>query len=227
MSSKPKGLVTGGRGALGSAVASRLLEAGYEVHITSITEGAESAPGVPGVIVHRADMANEDDVSRVFQEMGGPLAALVATMGGYRGGPLASVTAEDIDHLTSMNLKGTILSLGKAHPLLKENPGGAGVVLVAARGAVVGGPGSAVYAASKAAVANLALSAAQEWLEDGISVNAILPSTMDTSANRRDMPDADFSRWPTTQQVAEVVAFLVSEEARIVSGAAIPVYGRA
>ncbi|MEE9286126.1 MAG: SDR family oxidoreductase, partial [Dehalococcoidia bacterium] len=78
-----------------------------------------------------------------------------------------------------------------------------------------------------AAVVNLVLSASQEWLADGITVNAVLPSTMDTPANRRDMPEEDFTRWPTTQQVADVIAFLVSEKARIVSGASIPVYGNA
>jgi NAD(P)-dependent dehydrogenase (short-subunit alcohol dehydrogenase family) len=76
-------------------------------------------------------------------------------------------------------------------------------------------------------VANLALSATQEWLNDGITVNAILPSTMDTPGNRKAMPNADFSKWPKTEEVGDVVAFLVSEKARIVSGGAIPVYGRA
>ena len=224
MSLKGKALVTGGTGALGEAVAATLLEAGYEVHVTSRHADSESPEGIK---THHANLADESDVTRVFERVGGPLAALVAALGGFRGGPLASVTAKEIDDLTGLNLKSTVLTLGKAHPYLKQNPGGAGVVLVAARGAVLGGPGGAVYAANKAAVASLALSAAQEWVEDRISVNAILPSTMDTEANRRDMPDADFTRWPSTRQVAEVVAFLVSDKARIVSGAAVPVYGRA
>ena len=126
-----------------------------------------------------------------------------------------------------MNLKTAILILREGYTRLMQNEGGAAVVLVGARGAILGGPGSVVYSATKAAVVNLALSASQEWLEDGITVNAILPSTMDTRANRRDMPDADFTRWPTTQQIADVVAFLVSEKARIVSGGALPVYGKA
>ncbi len=224
MSQKPKALVTGGTGALGASVATTLLNAGYEVHVTSraaVTEGPE------GLQVHQADLANEDDVSRLYEEVGSPLAALVATIGGYKGGPLASVTGKAIDELTALNLKPTMLTLGLAYPSLKGNQGGAGVVLVAARGAIMGGPGSAVYAANKAAIVNLALSAAQEWLEDGISVNAILPAAMDTPANRRDMPGADYTRWPSTQEVAEVAAFLVSDKARIVSGAAIPVYGKA
>jgi len=171
-------------------------------------------------------MAVEEDVARVFEEVGGPLAALVATLGGYRGGPLTSVTAKDIDELTAVNSKTAVLTLSQAHSYLRKNPEGASVVLVAARSAVTGGPGGALYAAVKAGVANLALSASQEWLADGISVNAILPSTMDTPANRRDMPEADFSCWPTIEEEAEVAAFLVSDRARIVSGAAIPVYGR-
>ncbi|MCH8283626.1 MAG: SDR family NAD(P)-dependent oxidoreductase [Chloroflexi bacterium] len=231
MANAKRALVTGGTGALGLSVAQALLGAGWETHVSAAT--AESAqrfqqtPQGRGLTVHAADLATPDGTRRLFRETGGPLAALVATIGGYSGGPLASMTDAAIDHLIDMNLKTAVLTLREAYPHLKQNPGGAAVVLVAARGAVSGGPGSAVYAATKAAIVNLAQSTAQEWLRDGITVNAILPSTMDTPANRSAMPDADFSLWPTTGQIADVVAFLVSDKARIVSGGAIPVYGKA
>lgn len=229
MAALPKALVTGGSGALGRAVCSALVGAGYEVHAstTSAKHGLGEAAGLEEVRVHVADLTDEDDVAGMFEEVGLPLAALVATVGGFAGGPLAEIAAADIDQLTALNLKTTVLTLKGAYPYLKANPGGAGVVLVAARSAVQGGPNAALYSATKAAVVNFALSASREWKRDAISVNAILPSTMDTPANRRSMPDADFSLWPKVEEVAQVAAFLVSEKARIISGGAIPVYGRA
>ena len=230
MEEKPKAFVTGGDGALGMAVCRALIEDGFETHASSRSPDhrIHATPGLESVLVHIGDLTSEAEALRMFEEDGpGPLAALVATVGGYSGGPLAEVDAAQIDKLTNLNLKTTALTLRGAYPRLKESPTGAGVVLVAARSAVTGGPKAAIYAATKAAVASLAVSASQEWLEDGISVNAILPSTMDTPANRRSMPGADFSRWLTLEQVAGVAAFLVSEKARVISGSAIPVYGGA
>lgn len=228
--SKGKALVTGGTGALGTSVADTLNAAGYQVHVTSMfpdeVERLRAPLKAKGITVHLANMDREAEAAGVLSAVGGPLAALVSAIGGWAGAPLASVTEKELDDLVSMNFKTAALTLKAAYPYLKQNPGGAGVVVVGVRGALTGDPGSAMYAASKAAVVNLAYSAAQEWLADGISVNAILPSTMDTLANRKAMPDADWSRWPSTQQVADVIAFLVSEKARIVSGGAIPVYGR-
>ena len=228
---RTKALVTGGTGALGADVGRVLREAGFEVHVTALdADMAASFVAVPdnrSLTVHVADLFDFDDTKRLMDEVGGPLGALVATLGGFLGKPLAALTEADIDRLIAMNLTNAVHTLRHAYPLLKAHPDGAHVVLVSARGAVTGGPGAALYASAKAGIANLALSLSQEWLEDGIAVNAILPSTMDTVANRRAMPDADFSRWPTTREVAEVVAFLVSDAARIISGAAIPVYGRA
>ncbi len=231
MAEKPKAFVTGGDGALGMAVCRALIEGGFETHASSRSPDhrIHATPGLESVLVHIGDLTSEVEALRMFEEVDGPrpLAALVATVGGYSSGPLAEVDAAQIDKLTNLNLKTTALTLRGAYPRLKESPTGAGVVLVAARSAVTGGPKAAIYAATKAAVASLAVSASQEWLEDGISVNAILPSTMDTPANRRSMPGADFSRWLTLEQVAGVAAFLVSEKARVISGSAIPVYGRA
>lgn len=229
MRSVLRAFVAGGSGALGKSVCRALVDAGYEVHASASSESHDinDTAGLEKVRVYVADFTDEVESARVFSDVGAPLHALISTVGGYRGGPLAEVTSADIDHLLTLNLKTTLLILKSAYPLLRETPGGAGVVVTAARGAVEGGPGSSLYAATKAAVANLAISAAREWLEDGISVNAILPATMDTPANRTAMPGADHTKWPTTDQVAAVAAFLVGERARVISGAAVPVYGRA
>ena len=101
------------------------------------------------------------------------------------------------------------------------------IINIGARAALAGGPGLAAYSASKAAVLRLTESMAAELLEDRITVNAVLPSTLDTPANRQAMPDADPGAWVSPASLAEVIAFLASEAARDISGAAIPVYGRA
>ncbi len=231
MPNKGKAVVAGGAGALGLSIARTLRTQGYETHVTAIDANEESrfkaSPDVQGITCHIANFSDGASVDGLFRKVGAPLAAMVTTIGGFAAGPIASLSPEEIDRMSALNVKTTLLALKGAYPYLKQNPGGAGVVVVAARPAALGGPGMALYAATKAAVANIALSAAQEWLNDGITVNAILPSTMDTPGNRKSMPNADFSKWPKTEEVAEVVAFLVSEKARIISGAAIPVYGRA
>ena len=227
---KTKALVTGGTGALGSEVGRVLREAGFEVHVTALDADMASSfaemPENRGLTVHVADLFDFDRTKMLMDEVGAPLGALVATLGGFLGGPLSALTEADVDRLIALNLTNAVHTLRHAYPLLKAHPDGARVVLVSARGAAAGGPGAALYSAAKAGIANLALSLSQEWLEDGITVNAILPSTMDTPANRRDMPDADFSRGPTTREVAEGVAFLVSDAARIISGGVVPVYGK-
>jgi NAD(P)-dependent dehydrogenase (short-subunit alcohol dehydrogenase family) len=226
-----KVLVTGGTGALGSDVGRVLRDAGWEVHLSAAnSESAATFAETPDnqmLAVHVGELSDGDDTKRLMDEVGAPLGALVVTVGGFLGGPIGSLLTDDLDRLLSLNLKTTVHSLREAYPLLKGHSTGASVVLVSARGAVTGGPGSALYSATKAAISNLALSLCQEWRDDAITVNAILPSTMDTPANRRDMPDADYSMWPTTREVAEVVAFLVSDKAQVVSGATIPVYGKA
>ncbi len=231
MATRPKALITGGAGALGRSVAQALTAQGFAVHVTSeFEEDArrfKATPELKGIPVHLVELTDPADVRKMLAKIGGPLAALVCCAGGYEGGPLGAFPPGNIDKLIRMNLKSAIVAVREAYPCLKQSPGGAAVVLVGARGALKGGPGSAVYAATKAAVTNLALSLGEEWVADSITVNAILPATMDTPANRKAMPDADFSRWPKTDEVAAVIAFLVSEKARIVSGGAIPVYGRA
>ena len=224
----PRALVTGGNGNLGQAVARYLFERGYEVHVTVIdTETRASfAYGLmaEGLTIHTGDLTVEADVKRVFEEVGTPLHALVATVGGFHGGPFAEVDEAIIDFQYRLNLKSAILTLRHAHAALAAGEGSA--VLVANRPALSKGPGVAVTAAMKAALVSLVCSVSEEWKNEGITVNAVAPGVMDTPENRRAMPDADPSLWPTTQQVAAAIGFLLSSEGAIVTGTTLPVYGR-
>jgi NAD(P)-dependent dehydrogenase (short-subunit alcohol dehydrogenase family) len=225
---KPRALVTGGNGNLGQAVARLLFDAGYEVHVTVLDPEtrASFAYGLmaEGLAVHTGDLANDADVARIFAEVGAPLHALVATVGGFQAGPFEQVDEAGIDFQYRLNLKSAILTLRHAHAALAAGQGSA--VLIAHRPALTSGPGVAVTTAMKAALVSLVRSVADEWKGAGINVNAIAPSIMDTPENRRAMPDADPSLWPTTQQVAATILFLLSDEGAIVTGTTLPVFGR-
>jgi NAD(P)-dependent dehydrogenase (short-subunit alcohol dehydrogenase family) len=225
-----RALVTGGNGNLGEAVSRLLLRAGYEVHVTVHDEHtrASFAYGLmkEGLMVHVADLTRPDHCERLAGEIGGPLEALVATVGGFVSGPFAQVDPNAIDQQFALNLKSTMLTLRYAHPLLAASPNGAAVVMVANRPALSSGPNVAVTSAMKAALVHLTRSLCAEWAEARITVNTIAPGIMDTPQNRRDMPDKDPKDWPTPPQVAEVIEFRLSDAGAIVSGAVIPVYGR-
>jgi NAD(P)-dependent dehydrogenase (short-subunit alcohol dehydrogenase family) len=226
-----RALVTGGNGNLGEAVSRLLLRAGYEVHVTVHDEHtrASFAYGLmkEGLHVHVADLTKPEQCERLAGEIGGPLTALVTTVGGFVAGPFKDIDPAAIDQQYELNLKSTLLTLRFAYPLLAASPAGASVVLVANRPALSSGPNVAVTSAMKAAVVHLTKSLCAEWAAAHINVNAIAPSVMDTPQNRRAMPDKDPANWPTPLEVAEVIQFLLSDTAAIVSGAVIPVYGRA
>jgi NAD(P)-dependent dehydrogenase (short-subunit alcohol dehydrogenase family) len=227
----PRALITGGNGNLGQAVARLLEDDGVEVHVTVYNEEtrASFAYGLmkENLTVHVADLSKDADVKKLFEVLGSPLSALVVTVGGYVAGPFAEVDEATMDSQYALNLKSALLSLRYAYPALKAAPGGGSCVLIANRPSVLGaGPGGALTTAMKAGVVSLVKSLAEEWKEDGITVNAVAPGIMDTPQNRRDMPDVDPKRWPSTEQVARVVRFLLSQEASIVSGAVLPAFGR-
>lgn len=225
---RPRALVTGGNGNLGQAVAHLLLQSGYEVHVTVLDPEtrASFAYGLlaEGLAVHTGDLTVEADVKRVFEEVGAPLHALVATVGGFNAGPFEQVDEAVVDFQYRLNLKSAILTLRHAHAALVEGRGSA--VLLANRPALSSGPGGAVTAAMKAALVSLVRSVSEEWKASGVNVNAVAPGIMDTPENRRAMPDADASLWPSTQQVAAAILFLLSDEGAIVTGTTLPVFGR-
>ncbi len=228
--SRPRALVTGGNGNLGEAVARLLQRADYEVHITVQDQRtrAEFAYGMiqADIHVHVVDLTDPPAVAKLAADIGGSLDALVATVGGFAGGPFAAMDPAVFDQQYSLNLKTTMLTLHAMYPLLKASSQGSSVVLVGSRPAMSSGPGTAVSAAMKAAVIHLTKSLAKEWKPDNITVNAVAPGVMDTPQNRRDIPDGDPAGWPTPGQVAVVVAFLLSGDGAIVSGATVPVFGR-
>jgi NAD(P)-dependent dehydrogenase (short-subunit alcohol dehydrogenase family) len=201
-------VVTGGTGALGTAVVGRLIAAGATVH-------------VPVYIAE--DLTNEADVARLF----GATSALYASVhiaGGFAMGPIADTSLQTWDHLMRMNASTCFLSCREAVRTLEGGEGR--IVNVAARPALLPTGQMSAYAASKAAVAALTLSLAEELAETGVWVNAIVPSIIDTAANRAAMPGADHSAWPTPDQIAETIAFLASPQNAVTRGALVPVYGK-
>jgi NAD(P)-dependent dehydrogenase (short-subunit alcohol dehydrogenase family) len=210
-------VVTGGMGALGAVVARRFDEAGYDTHVTSSRASeAESFKG-PGA-AHAVDLADLDGV-RAFAAAFAEVHALALCAGAFAMSKLTELTAADIEKMMDANFKTAAHALAAFGP--KMRPGAAAVVVGSQ--AHEGAAGMAPYAASKAAVISFARSAALEWKEARVRVNAVLPDTIDTPANRRAMPNADYSRWATPEEIAEVIVWLCSPGASLLSGNAIRV----
>jgi NAD(P)-dependent dehydrogenase (short-subunit alcohol dehydrogenase family) len=224
-------LVTGGRGGLGPAVTEAFLADGWRV-VTPLRRRPEPTGGdglIPEVV--EADLADpaavERAVARAAGDPGAPLRAVVNLAGGYAAGQrLHETPPEEFERLLALNLRPTFLVTRAALPHLLAAGGGA-VVCVSARTALQPFPGAVAYATAKAAVLAFAQAVAVEYRAKGVRCNAILPSVIDTPANRAGQPDADHSRWVPPAQVAAVIRFLAGEESAPTSGAAVPVYGRA
>jgi NAD(P)-dependent dehydrogenase (short-subunit alcohol dehydrogenase family) len=209
-------IVTGGTGGLGAAVARAFADADYEVHVTASQPVAPGKEG-PGQ-VHVVDLAALAAVRKLAEEFG-EVHALALCAGGFAAKNLVELGAADLDGMMTSNFDTAANSLAAFAPKLRA---GSAAVLVASQ-AYRGAPGMAAYAASKAAVVSLAKSAALELKPAGVRVNAILPDVIDTPANRRAMPDADFERWAKPEELASVIVWLCSPAARVVSGNALDV----
>jgi len=176
------------------------------------------------------DVTDEKDTQRFiesFHSLHGRVDVLVNTVGGYAGGSKAWETgSETYRRMLDLNLRSCFALTKAVVPLMIQHGSGA-VVNVASRAAYVPSPGAALYAASKAAALAFMQSLAEEVREHNINVNSVVPSIFDTPANRKAMPKAGFSKWPKPEEIARVILFLCSEDARVVHGAAVPVYGRA
>jgi NAD(P)-dependent dehydrogenase (short-subunit alcohol dehydrogenase family) len=149
--------------------------------------------------------------------------------GGFKAAPLAETSLADLRAQLDINTTTAFLCCREAARNMRANPGGGGgrIVNVGSRAAVVPSGGSIAYTMAKAAVAALTQAAAAELASDGILVNAVLPSTIDTAANRAAMPKADHTRWPKPHEIAAAIAWLISPSNTLTSGALVPVYGRA
>jgi NAD(P)-dependent dehydrogenase (short-subunit alcohol dehydrogenase family) len=222
-------VVTGGTGALGSAVVAALLEAGATCHIPYLHEGeARTFPHRDriGVTLHRdIDLTDEDAVGAFFTRLPG-LWASIHLAGGFTAGAIGAAGKAVLTSQLDVNLVTCYLSCRAAIAAMAK--GGGRIVNVAARPALEwrSGAGTAAYTASKAAVAALTVALAEEVARDGILVNAVAPSIMDTPANRKAMPNADHEAWPKVEQVAQTILFLASPENGVTRGAVVPVYGR-
>jgi NAD(P)-dependent dehydrogenase (short-subunit alcohol dehydrogenase family) len=226
-------LVTGATGGLGPAVVAAFLDDGWRVVATSRSGrppqdlvGADRLESVATDLFEPADVAEAVTVAAAARA-GAPLRALVNLVGGYAVGGLVHETpVEQFERQLTLNLRPTYLVTQAVLPHLVEGGGGA-VVCVSARAAVAPFRGVGGYASAKAAVLAFAQAVAVEYRAAGVRCNAILPSVIDTPANRAERPDADTSRWVPPGQVAAVIRFLCSDDSAPTSGAAIPVYGRA
>ena len=177
-----------------------------------------------------ADALDEASVARVVNEVQtrhGRLDILVNAIGGYHGGePVTAMALDAWEHMLDLNLRPTFLFSKYAGRLMASRNWGR-IINVSSRAARAGRKNAAAYATAKNGVITLTEAQADELRDAGVTVNAILPSIIDTLANRAAMPSADTSRWPTPDQITRVVLFLASDDAELISGASIPVYGRA
>jgi NAD(P)-dependent dehydrogenase (short-subunit alcohol dehydrogenase family) len=229
-------LVTGASGALGSAVVAALAGAGATLALTDRNpEKLRAAHGSSGAWMRACDLADGAAVVSLVDAAAaelGRLDLLVNCHGVYRGGtPLHETPLSEWDALMDANARSVFHTCRAAVPhLLRAASGGASgaggrIVNVAARAALAGSAGSALYTAAKSAVVRLTESLAAELREHGVGVNCVLPGTLDTAANRASRPGAESSRWVSPEAIAAVILFLCSPGAAAMHGAAIPVYG--
>jgi NAD(P)-dependent dehydrogenase (short-subunit alcohol dehydrogenase family) len=229
--------ITGGAGALGGAVARRLAKDGWAVVLLDAPAHIERARGLATELGTRAIAIGADVAQQAAMEAAlakvpndlGPVAGAALIAGGWQGGkPLYEEEPATWSAMTSANLETAHTSLRALLPGMVARKQGS-IVVVGSR--AVERPWTSAkasaYGATKAAVVALAQAAAAEVVDHGVRINAILPSTLDTPANRHAMPRVDPSTWVSLDSCASVIAFLLSDDARDVSGAAIPVYGRA
>ena len=229
-------LVTGGTGGLGREVTMAFLEAGATVVVTyihaeefaAVVSAAERTGGTPpgGAAVDVTDAAAIEKVVTDIVAKHGRLDILVNTVGAYAGGTsLWEADPRTYDTMLQLNLKaGFVLARAIVPVMIRQNRGW--IVNVASKAASDHAAGGALYEASKAAALALFDSLAADVKAHHINVNSVLPSIIDTAANRKAMPGADFAKWPKPEEIARVILFLCSEDARVIHGAAIPVYGK-
>jgi NAD(P)-dependent dehydrogenase (short-subunit alcohol dehydrogenase family) len=227
-------LVTGGTGGLGSAVVGELLGTGARVVATCVRaeqrDRLEDELGSHELLeLVQADLTSGEGAASAVNTAASqpPLAAVVNLVGGYAGGGrIHEAPPEEMGRMLELNLMTAHRTSRAALPTMVDQGGGS-IVCVGAKAAVQPFKGSGGYNVAKAAVVAFVRALAVDYRDDGIRANAVLPSVIDTAANRASMPDADHSKWVPPAQIARVIRFLCSPDSAPTSGAAIPVYGRA
>jgi NAD(P)-dependent dehydrogenase (short-subunit alcohol dehydrogenase family) len=227
-------LVAGGTGGLGRAVSLAFLEEGANVAVTYRkpeefaalqSAAAANASRLDG---HITDVTDESAVFQLIEKnlsKRGRLDALVNTVGGFVGGQkFWDADGKSLDQMLTVNLRsGWVLSRAALRPMLKAGRGC--IINIASKAALDHSPALAAYSASKAAALALIDSLAADLKGTGVRANSVLPSIIDTEINRKMMPKADFSKWPKPEAIARVILFLCGEDAKLINGAAVPVYG--
>ena len=222
-------LVAGGTGALGSAVTRDLLDAGCDCTVTWVAESelerAEKDFGDEVSFV-QADLLDPDRAAEAVARVD-DLEAVVNLVGGFAmSGRVHETSFEDFDRLLHLNVAPAFNLAHAAMPRLVERGGGS-FVAVSARAALRPFAGAAGYITGKAALLAFVQALDADYRQHGVRANAVLPSVIDTPANRAGQPDADHSKWVAPAEIAKVVRFLISDDSGVTSGGAIPVYGRA
>jgi NAD(P)-dependent dehydrogenase (short-subunit alcohol dehydrogenase family) len=227
-------VVTGGTGALGSAVVTELMSSGARVVATWVVESEreriEAELGDLGRLeLVEADLLSEGGAGAAVETAmaAPPLTALVNLVGGFAaGGRVHEAPPDEFERMLQLNVMTAYrTSRAAIGPMLEG--GGGSIVCVGAKAAVEPFSGASGYITAKQAVVAFVRALAVEYRDDGIRANAVLPSVIDTPANRAQMPDADHSKWVPPAQIARVIRFLCSNDAEPISGASVPVYGRA
>ena len=228
-------LVTGSSGGLGTEVAHAFLKAGASVVLTYYSsESLQSLQKICGMAKNtfllRGDFTKEDDVKILVSEAVkrfGKIDVLANVIGGYAAGkPVTAIDEKEWDHMMNINLKTAfLLSKHVVAQMVKQSSGK--VIHVSARSGLRGVGSDAAYVASKSGVIRLVESLSEEVKSKGININCIMPSIIDTEENRKAMPSADHAKWVKPADIAKVILFLASDDARPINGAAIPVYGLA
>ena len=222
-------IVTGAFGFLGQAVTACMIAHGARLALVGKRPGPRVNHPADALLYTGIDLSQADAAAEVFERISketGRIDGLVNLAGGFHWDKLQGGTLESWESMFRINLLTAVVSCEAVLPYLLRSEAGA-IVNIGSLGAVKATCGMGAYAASKAGVVKLTEALADEMKDRGITVNAILPSVIDTPRNRADMPGADFTRWVSPKAVAEVIVFLVSDLARAISGATLPVAGRA
>ncbi len=223
-------VITGATGALGAGVVDVLLARGATLHVPIVEDALPAhATGLRHERVHVTPKVSLDDEAQVSAFYGAlpELWASIHLVGGFGMAKVAETTLADFEKQWRLNTVTCFLACREAVKAIRKTGKGGRIVNVAARPVVQPAGGMVAYVTSKAGVASLTQTIAAEVLAENILVNAVLPSTIDTPANRKSMPNADFDTWPKPSELAATIAFLASAENAVTTGTLVPVYGRA
>ncbi len=224
-------LITGGTGALGRTLVNKFIESGARTISSYLNEKEAEKLKTTNhkVELIKLDITKEEQLLKMIPivvERFGTINVLVNVVGGYLGGKdITELEESDWDSMMNLNLKSAFMISKHVIPVMKSSGNGGNVVHVSSRTGLKSDGHDSAYAASKAALIRFVESTSQEFKQYNINVNCILPTTIDTEANRMAIPKADFNKWLLKDDLANVVLFLCSSDSKVINGAAIPTYG--